>query len=346
MSDRVRWGILATGGIAATFVEDLKLLDDAEVVAVGSRTQAAADAFAQRYDIPRAYGDWASLAADRDVDVIYVATPHSAHYSATLLCLEAGKAVLCEKPFTLDAPSSRVLIDSARQAGVFLMEAMWTRCNPTIHQMVQLIGDGAIGEVSAVHADFGIGPLPLDSRLHDLSLGGGALLDVGIYPITLAHLALGRPDSVEAWASLTEAGVDDNTAMIFGYASGAIASLTCGLLGDTGMRATITGQRGRIELPAPFFRPTTLTLHRDGAEPELIGEPLAGHGYVPQALEVHRCLRAGLTESPLVTHAITLEVMSILDDVRQLIGLVYPGESGAVAATVPAQRKASTFPAT
>src|SRR5690606_38056501 len=148
-----------------------------------SRTQAAADAFARRYDIPRAYGDWASLAADRDLAVIYVATPQSAHYSAAMECLRAGRAALCEKPFTLDAPSSRALVDAARQAGVFLMEAMWTRCNPTILRMVQLIGGGAIGEVTSVHSDFGVGPLPTGSRLHDLALGGGALLDLGIYAI-------------------------------------------------------------------------------------------------------------------------------------------------------------------
>lgn len=344
MSDRIRWGILATGQIAATFVEDLKLLGDAEVVAVGSRTQAAADAFARRYGIPRAYGDWASFAADGEVDVVYVATPHSAHYSATALCLRAGKAVLCEKPFTLDAATSRELVDTAREAGVFLMEAMWTRCNPTILRMVKLVADGAIGEVTAVHANFGIGPLPAESRLHDPALGGGALLDLGIYPITIAHLALGRPDSVEAWASLTPAGVDENTGMIFGYASGALAALTCGIIGVTGTTATVTGQAGRIELPPDFHHPSRLLLHRAGTEPEVFEAPLAGHGYVPQAEEVHRCLRAGLLESPLVTHAITLEVMSIMDDVRDRIGVTYPDEAPTTERLVPRQRGATSTP--
>jgi predicted dehydrogenase len=324
MTDRIRWGILSTGHIAATFVEDLKLMPDADVVAVGSRTQAAADAFARRYDIPRAYGDWASLAADGEVDVVYVATPQSAHHAAASLCLRAGRAVLCEKPFTLSVATARDLVDTARSTDVFLMEAMWTRCNPTILRMVELIGDGAIGEVTSVHADFGIGPFGPDHRLHSLALGGGALFDLGVYPLTIAHLALGRPDTIAAWASLTPAGVDANTGMLFGYATGALAALSCGIVGSTSITATITGTQGRIELPSLFFRPSRLTLHRVSAAPEAFEAPLAGHGYVPQAEEVHRCLRAGSVESPLVTHAITLEVMSIMDDVRARIGLAYP----------------------
>ncbi|HEY8475059.1 MAG TPA: Gfo/Idh/MocA family oxidoreductase [Natronosporangium sp.] len=320
----IRWGILATGGIARTFVEDLKRMPDAEVVAVGSRTQAAADGFAERYGIPRAYGDWAGLAADAEVDVVYVATPHSAHHAAAKLCLTAGKHVLCEKPLTLDRPSSQDLVDTAKAAGLFLMEAMWSRCNPTIRKLTELVADGAIGEVTAVHADFGLpGPFPPGHRMRDPALGGGALLDLGIYPITLAHLVLGRPATIHAWASLTPEGTDQNTGLLFGYDSGALASLTCGFVGATGNVARVTGRAGRIELPAPFHRPNHLTLHRRGAEPEVIEAPLAGHGYVPEAAEVHRCLRAGLTESPLVPHATSLEIMSIMDDIRARVGVSY-----------------------
>lgn len=335
MTDPIRWGILATGWNAARFVADLRLLPDAEVVAVGSRTQAAADAFAQRYGIPHAYGSWEELAADDRVDVVYVVNPQSAHHAATKLCLAAGRAVLCEKPFTLDLATARDLVDTAREAGLFLMEAMWTRCNPTIRRMVELIGDGAIGEVTSVHADFSFGPVAPDHRLLNRPLGGGALLDLGVYPITLAHLALGKPDSIEAWASFTEGGVDENTGMLFGYATGALAALTCGLIGETGTRARITGRAGRIELPGPFFRPEQLTLRRTGAEPEVLRAgpepevfeaPLAGHGFVPEAEEVHRCLRNGLLESPLVPHGTTLEIMAILDEVRARIGLTFPPE--------------------
>jgi predicted dehydrogenase len=325
MTDQpVRWGILSTGAIAHSFVQDLLLMPDAEVLAVGSRAQVTADAFAQQYEIPRAYGDWDSLAADADLDVIYVATPHSAHHDAAKRCLRAGRAVLCEKPLTLDEPSSRDLVETAKAAGVFLMEAMWARCNPGIRRMQALIADGAIGEVSSVEANFGLaGPFSPQHRLRNPALGGGALLDLGIYPITLAHLVLGRPDSITAWASLTPEGVDQQTAMIFGYEAGGVALLGCGIVGATGATAVVTGQDGRIELPGPFFRPSRFTLQRNDAEPEAVVEPLAGHGYVPEAAEVHRCLREGLTESLLVPHATTLEVMSIMDEIRELVGVSY-----------------------
>ncbi|QSB15155.1 Gfo/Idh/MocA family oxidoreductase [Natronosporangium hydrolyticum] len=348
MSDRpVRWGILATGSIARTFVEDLQTMPDAEVVAVGSRTQAAADEFAQRHQIPRAYGDWASLAADEQVDVVYVATPHAAHYEAAKLCLTAGRAVLCEKPVTLSRQAAAELVALAREAGVFFMEAMWTRCNPVIRRVAERLADGAIGEVTAVHADFGLpGPVPPEHRLRDPALGGGALLDLGIYPLTLAHLVLGTPATISAQASLTPEGVDQQTGLLLGYDSGAIAALTCGFIGGTRIGGSITGRHGRIELEPLFFRPERAVLHpTGGGSPEPIEAPLVGNGYVPQAAEVHRCLRAGLTESPLVPHETTLAMMSIMDTVRQQIGVAYPGEPAATDPVVPRQRSGSPAPA-
>src|SRR6266545_3748617 len=250
----IRWGILATGLIAGKFVEDLRLLPDAEVVAVGSRTPQAAQAFAERYAIPRAYGSWQALADDPGVDAVYVATPHPAHYAASLLCLRAGKATLTEKPFTLHVPDAQELVATARSRGVFLMEAMWMRCLPGIARVRELVADG-------------------------------------------------------------------NTGMLFGYASGALAALTCSLLGDTARRATITGTAGRIELPRNFYRPTELVLHQGEDRAERIETPFPGLGYHFEAAEVHRCLRAGLVESPLVPHDDTLSVMRTLDAVRQLIGV-------------------------
>lgn len=325
MTDRpVRWGILSTGWIAERFVEDLRLLPDAEVTAVGSRSTGAAEAFAQRYGVPRAYGTWAELAADPDVDVIYVANPHSGHYAASKLCLTAGKAVLCEKPFTLERASSAELVDLARRQGVFLMEAMWTRCNPHILTLRRQVDEGLIGTVTTVQADFGLaGPFPPEHRIRNRALGGGALLDLGIYPVTLAHIFLGAPDHVSAWAKLSDQGVDENTTISFGYASGAIASLTCGMLGLTPMTATITGTAGRIELPAPFFNPPGYTVYREGAEPRVVDAPPLGTGYQYEAAEVQRCLRAGELESPLVPWATTLEMMGLLDDIRSRIGVTY-----------------------
>lgn len=320
-----RWGILATGGIAAKFTEDLGRLADAEVVAVGSRTAAAAQGFATRYGIPRAYGTWAQLADDPDVDVVYVATPHSAHLPAALRCIEAGKAVLVEKPLTLDVPSAQRLLSAANERGSFVMEAMWMRCLPAIRRIVELLADGAIGQVTAVHADFGLpGPFLATHRLRDPALGGGALLDLGIYPVSLAHLALGAPETMQATAQLTEEGVDANTGLLFGYASGGIAVLSCSLVGATRNAGSITGTDGRIDLPPQFYRPGRFTLHRHDAEPEEFEFPIEGWGYHHEAAEVARCLAEGATESPLVPHRTTLEVLTTLDAVRAQLGVAYP----------------------
>jgi predicted dehydrogenase len=201
---------------------------------------------------------------------------------------------------------------------------MWMRCFPGIQTVCGLIADGAIGEVTAVHADFGL-PGPVDSthRLRARELGGGALLDLGVYPVTFAHLILGPPDQIRAWARLTPEGVDENTGMIFGYASGAVAALTCSLVGDTRRAAVVTGTRGRIELPRNFYRPAGFTLVRGTAEPEWIPFPFEGLGYHFEAAEVHRCLRDGLVESPVIPHAETLAVMQTLDAVRAKIGVSY-----------------------
>jgi predicted dehydrogenase len=324
----VRWGILATGGIATSFAEDLALLPDARLLAVGSRSAESAAAFAATHAIPRAYGSWAELAADADIDVVYVATPHSAHHAAAMLCLTAGRAVLCEKPITLDLATAEDLIAAAGASGLFLMEAMWMRTNPSIRRITELIADGAIGEVVHVMADFGIqGPIPPGHRLRAKELGGGALLDLGVYPVTFAHAFLGVPQTVTAIASLTPEGTDENTGIVLGYASGALATLQCGFTGETAQQATITGTRGRIEVPRHFYRPTGFTLvradgHRDGVS-ERVDLPVRGHGYTHEAEEVMRCLRTGLTESPLVPHADTLEVMRTLDAVRAQIGVTY-----------------------
>ncbi|HET6212697.1 MAG TPA: Gfo/Idh/MocA family oxidoreductase [Micromonosporaceae bacterium] len=321
----VRWGILATGGIAAKFTEDLALLPGAEAVAVGSRTAAAAQAFAQRYGIPRAHGSWAELAADPEVDVVYLATPHSAHVAAALECIEAGKAVLVEKPMALDVPAAKDLVTAARSRGTFLMEAMWMRCLPGIRRLVELVDAGAIGEVTTVQADFGLaGPFPPEHRLRDPALGGGALLDLGIYPVSLAHLLLGNPVRLTATASLTPEGVDQNTAVILDYPN-AMAVLHCGMVGATPGTASVTGTDGRIDLPPGFHRPQWLTVHRRGAaEPDVIEAPIDGWGYHIEAGEVGRCLSEGLLESPLVPLDTTLEVLAILDALRVQIGVEYP----------------------
>ncbi|MCX5390356.1 Gfo/Idh/MocA family protein [Streptomyces sp. NBC_00094] len=334
MRETVRWGILATGGIAERFTTDLLTLDGAEVVAVASRTEASAKAFADRFGIPRAYGEWAGLFADDSVDVVYVATPHHAHREAAGLALEAGKAVLCEKALTLNAREAEELVGLARDRGLFLMEAMWMYCNPLIRRLVELVRDGAVGEVRTVQADFGLqGPFAADHRLRDPAVGGGALLDLGVYPVSFAQLLLGEPDTVQAHALISPEGVDLNTGMLLGWDSGASALLSCSLVADTPLTASVTGTLGRIDVPRGFFFPERFTLHRDGREPE---EFLAGddpHSFRHEATEVMRCLRSGATESPLVPLDGSLAVMRTLDAVRERVGVRYPQEAPAPAVT-------------
>ncbi|MFI0978518.1 Gfo/Idh/MocA family protein [Streptomyces sp. NPDC021093] len=329
-SGPIRWGVLATGGIASAFTADLRKMPDAEVVAVASRTPERAKAFADRFDIPRAYGSWAELAADDDIDVVYVAGPHSAHRAAAGMCLEAGRAVLCEKSFTLNAPEAAELIALARSHDRFLMEAMWMYCNPLVRRLAALVEDGAIGEVRTVQADFGIpGPFAADHRLRDPAQGGGALLDLGVYPVSFAHLLLGEPGTVQATALLSPEGVDLNTGILLGWPDrGALATLSCSVTAATPVVASVTGTKGRIEVPHGFFFPERFTLHRDGHDPQ---EVVAADG-VPhdslrhEAAEVMRCLRAGARESPLVPLEGSLAVMRTLDAVRERIGVRYPQE--------------------
>ncbi|MFF3497750.1 Gfo/Idh/MocA family protein [Streptomyces sp. NPDC003247] len=329
-TDSVRWGILATGGIAAAFTADLIDLPDAEVVAVASRTDTSARAFAERFGIPRAYGDWESLAWDEDIDVVYVATPHSAHRSAAGLCLKAGRNVLCEKPFTLNVREAEELVALARDNGRFLMEAMWMYCNPLIRRLKTLVDDGAIGEVRTVQADFGLeGPFPPAHRLRDPAQGGGALLDLGVYPVSFAQLLLGEPSGVSARAVLSAEGVDLQTVAALSWDSGALAALHCSLVGGTGTSASVTGSRGRIDIPSGFFHPDRLVLHRAGRDPEeFTADPADGPRATMrhEAREVMRALRAGETESPLVPLDGTLAVLRTLDTIRRDIGVRYPGE--------------------
>jgi predicted dehydrogenase len=322
----IRWGVLATGGIASSFAGDLPLAPGAELAAVGSRRLDTAEEFAGRFGFARAHGSWAELAADPAVDVVYVATPHPFHYEAALACLAGGKAVLCEKPMTLDMASSARLVQEARTRGLFLMEAMWMRCIPAIGGIVEAVRDGAVGEVMAVHADLGLqGPFPATHRLRAPALGGGALLDLGVYPINLAHLILGAPATVQSWAHLTPEGVDENTGILFGYDSGAVAALTCGINGKTRNAASITGTAGRIDLPPHFYRARSYTLTRAGGEPEIVEFPFAGRGYQFEAAEVMRCLAAGEPESPLMPQETTLEIMNLMDTIRAEVGVTYPG---------------------
>jgi predicted dehydrogenase len=320
----LRWGIAATGSIAAAFVDALRQTEGADLVAVCSRTAERAEVFARTHGIPRHHGSYEALAEDPDVDVVYVATPHAQHFDAALLCIEAGKAVLVEKPITLDLASAARLVQAAHANNVFLMEAMWMRLNPAVRKIQELVEEGVIGWVSAIHADFGLqGPFPAEHRLRNPRLGGGALLDLGVYPIHLAHLIMGSPTAVRSWAHLTPEGVDENTGVLLGWEPGAVAALTCSINGESRNAASITGTDGRIDIPPGFFVPREFTLTRSGKAPETYQFPFDGNGYQFEAAEVQRCLLAGELESPLMPHATTLEIMGLLDTIREEIGVTY-----------------------
>jgi predicted dehydrogenase len=322
----VRWGILATGGIARAFVQDLALQPGCEVVAVGSRSRASAEAFGGEFGVPHRHASYQALVDDPDVDVVYVATPHPGHHGAALLAINAGKAVLVEKPFAMDAGQAGEMIDAARERGTFLMEAMWTRFLPHIGRVREILAAGTLGDVVYLTAEHGQW-FAADPRfrLFAPDLGGGALLDLGIYPVSFASLVLGAPARITAVSDRAFTGVDATTSMIFQYDSGAHAVLTTTLRAASGNPAAIYGTAARIEIDGWFYTPTTFrVIARDGAELERFDQPYAGRGLRGQAAEVGRCLRAGLPESPLMPLDETYTIMQTMDEVRRQIGLSYP----------------------
>jgi predicted dehydrogenase len=323
-----RWGIISTGGIAKAFARDLTLLPDAEVVAVGSRTQASADAFGDELDVPHRHPTYEALVADPDVDAVYVATPHNGHREAALLALEAGKPVLVEKPFAVSARETEEVLNAARARGLFAMEAMWARFLPHMVSVRAELAAGTLGTVRTVVADHGqwFAPDPVH-RLFAPELAGGALLDLGIYPLSFVSMVLGAPDRVVARGTKTFTGVDAQTSAVLEYDTGAQALISTTLESKTPCTAWIAGTEARIEIDGTFYAPSAYTLvHRDGTR-DRREFPFEGHGLRMQAAEVARCVRAGLTESTVLPHAEILSIMQTMDEIRRQTGLVYPGEA-------------------
>jgi len=323
----VRWGILGTGAIARQFVEGLGVLPEAEVLAVGSRSEASAERFAGERGIPRRYASYEDLAADPDLDVVYVATPHPFHAENAELCLAAGKAVLCEKPFTVNAAEAERVAGLAREKGLFLMEGMWTRFFPLMERLRNLLSTGELGEPRMLSADFGFrAPLDPASRLFAPDLGGGALLDVGVYCVSLASMVLGAPVRTAGLSHLGETGVDEQAAMILEHEAGRLSTLSIGIRTATPQEATIPGTEGYVKIHSPWWRPTTMTISRPGEEDETVEAPITGNGFNYEAAEVMRCLDEGRTESAVMPLDETLSVMSAMDELRGAWGLRYPSE--------------------
>ncbi|MFP6590332.1 MAG: Gfo/Idh/MocA family oxidoreductase [Candidatus Latescibacterota bacterium] len=327
MTEPIRWGILGTGNIAHQFARGLADTPDATLVAVGSRSIDTANTFADEFDVERRHPTYEELADDDGVDAVYVSTPHPFHRDNSILLLEHGKAVICEKPFTINAGDAKAVIDVARQRDVFLMEAMWTRYLPAVVRARELIAEGAIGDVRLVQADFGFrAGINPEGRLFNLALGGGALLDVGIYVISMASMILGpRPSRVASTTQIGETGVDEQSAFLLQYPGGELAVLSCAVRTGTAVEARIFGTEGSILLHGPFFKCGALTVKRGGEE-EHIDLPLEGNGYNYEAAEVGRCLRVGLKESDVMPLDETLVLMELMDSIRAQWGLSYPME--------------------
>jgi predicted dehydrogenase len=318
MTEPLRWGLIGTGLIAGVFAGDLELTDSGRVVAVGSRRMDSAERFADRFDIPNRHASYQALVEDPDVDAVYVATPHPMHRDDAMLALNAGKPVLVEKPFTMNAEEAKEVVAAARGSSLFLMEAMWTRFLPHIAEVRRLLAEGAVGEIISVSADHGQWfPRDAETRFFSPELGGGALLDLGVYTVSFASMVLGTPDRVVALSEPAFTGVDGQTAMLFSYAGGAQAVLHCTVCAKSPTRAAIVGTEGRIEIDGDdFYAPNSFTLIPRVGEPTRVEIPHEGHGLRHQADEVARCLRAGLLESLLLPLDETVSIMETLDAVR------------------------------
>jgi predicted dehydrogenase len=317
----VRWGILGTGGIATSFAADLRLTGSGVAAAVGSRRQGTADRFADNFGIPGRHASYESLVADPDVDVIYVATPHPMHHDNAILALRAGKHVLVEKPFTMTAAEARDVAAVARQQGLFAMEAMWTRFLPHMAVVRDWVTQGVLGDIVTVTADHGQWfAEDAGFRLFAPELGGGALLDLGVYPVSFASMVLGPPSRIMSMSDPAFTGVDAQTSMLFGYDSGAQAVLTCTLRAKSPTTAAIVGTDARIEVEGAFYAPAAVTLIPRKGDPVRVESRHEGRGLRHQADEVARRLAAGETESPLMPLDETISIMETMDTVLAQAG--------------------------
>lgn len=327
MTQTIKWGILGPGDISRKFATGLQSAEGAEIVAVGSRSHERASGFAAEYNVPNAYDSYEALAKDAEVDAIYIGTPHTFHKEHTLLCLQNGKHVICEKPFSINAGEAQEMIDFAREKGLVLMEAIWSRFLPTLTMVRALINEGAIGEARMLTADFGFRTsFNPETRWFNPDLGGGALLDVGIYPLSLAYMVFGEPKRISSMANLGESGVDEETAVLLGYQGGQMATLTSAIRLNTPHEAFILGTNGWIKIMSPWWVSQQLVVKR-GDEEETFDLPYKGNGYTHEAEEMMSLIREGRLESDVIPLDETLSIMHTMDEIRRQWGLKYPMES-------------------
>ncbi|MEM6378631.1 MAG: Gfo/Idh/MocA family oxidoreductase [Bacteroidota bacterium] len=327
MNKPYNWGIVGPGKIAHKFAQDLLKLPEAKLHAVASRSMERAQAFAQQYGAKHVYDDYRQLIDCPDLDVVYIATPHTGHYENALLFLKRGIPVLCEKPLAVNNRQVQRMIYTAQKNQTFLMEAIWTRFLPTHLKMWEIINSGQIGKVLSVKADFGFKPsFNPDSRLFNPALAGGSLLDIGIYPVFLAMNVLGKPDDIHAIGHLGPTGVDEEVGILFKYKDGATAHLHSTIRANTKTEAFIYGEKGTIYLHTRWHEPSTMSLLLHGENPEMFRFNYNTNGYSYEALEVMRCLSLGMTESDQLPLQFSADLMDVLFSIRHLIGLRYPSD--------------------
>lgn len=328
----IRWGILGAGRIARKFASDLRLVENCQLVAIGSRSKESADEFKKEFPVQYCHYSYEELAENPEVDVIYIATPHNLHYENTLLCLQHNKAALCEKPFAMNSRQAIVMIAMAKAKNIFLMEALWTKFHPHYLKMQEMIGQGLLGEIKSILVNFGFKPThPVPARLFDPALGGGTLMDIGIYNVFIAMSILGKPDHIEASITPASTGVDEQCAILFRYKNGAMAQLFSTFSSNLATEADICGTEGRIRLTSRFYEPSaTVEFYPDKTDSRQIipVKKEQGFGYQYEARHVNDCLRRGMTESNVVSFADTLLLMETLDKIRKTAGIRYAADEG------------------
>ncbi|WP_420601386.1 Gfo/Idh/MocA family protein [Flagellimonas sp.] len=326
MKSKIKWGIIGPGNIARKFTSDLQLIEEAQISAVASRSLDKAKRFADEYGAEHVYGSYDELFAADTTDIVYIATPHNFHKDLAITAMQAGKHVLCEKPLGINRTEVEELVKVAKQNKVFMMEGLWSRFNPSIQKAKQLIEQDVIGKVSYIHADFAFYGLDRDeeSRVLNLNLASGSLLDIGIYPVFLAYLLLGKPEEISAHSNFHSNGTELQTSMIFQYPS-AQAILYSGITSNSKMHAEISGTKGELFFEPRWHEARGYSLMKDG-ETQNFALPIQGNGFVYEIEEVHKCLMSNKLESDLWSHQNSLDLAELLDTIREKAGIKFPFE--------------------
>ena len=327
MKGKIRWGIIAPGKIARKFAEDLKRIKEAEVSAVASRNRERAVIFAEEFDVPHVFESYEALFTSNTIDIVYIATPHTFHKELSIQAMRAGKHVLCEKPLGISPEEVEEIVEVAQQEGVFLMEGLWSRFNPTLKKVKAWVSQEKLGKVSYLHADFSFYALDkgMDSRLLNPGLASGSLLDVGIYPVFLSYFLLGVPEKIHAYANFLENGTEIQTSILFKYPN-SLAILYSGLVGESKMEAEISGSKGQILIHPRWHESQGFTLKLNDSIEEF-QHPILGNGFVPEIEEVHNCLKNSKLNSELWSHTHSLDIAKLLGEIRSQIGARFPFET-------------------